>query len=64
MKIDKALQQRIQKAVSEKIDIVPYDPNWPKLFKEEETFLKNKFPRIIKRIEHFGSTAVPGLSAK
>jgi len=64
MKVSKASQQRIQKAVSEKIDIVPYDPNWPKLFKDEEKFLKNTFPEIIKRIEHFGSTAIPGLAAK
>lgn len=64
MKISKTLQQRIQKAVSEKINIVPYNPNWPKLFNEEARFLKNKFPKIIKRIEHFGSTAVSGLSAK
>lgn len=64
MKISKSLQQRIQNAVSEKIDIVPYDPKWPKAFEEEKSFLKNKFPKIIKRVEHFGSTAVPGLSAK
>ncbi len=64
MKISKTLQQRIQKAVSEKIAIVSYDPKWPKIFEDEKKFLKNKFPKIIKRVEHFGSTAVPGLSAK
>jgi GrpB-like predicted nucleotidyltransferase (UPF0157 family) len=64
MDISKTLQQQIQRAVSEKIDIVPYDPNWPKVFINEEEFLKSKFPEIIKRIEHFGSTAIPGLSAK
>ena len=64
MKISKTLQRRIQQAVSEKIDIVSYDPGWPKSFDEEKRFLKNKFPKIIKHIEHFGSTAVPGLSAK
>lgn len=64
MKISEALQQRIRKAVSETINIVPYDPNWPKVFDTEATFLKNKFSKIVKRIEHFGSTAVPGLSAK
>lgn len=64
MKISKVLQQRIQKAVNEKVDIVPYDPNWSQLFIEEATFLKKKFPKIINRVEHFGSTAVFGLSAK
>lgn len=64
MKISKALLRRIQKAVSERIDIVPYDPNWSKLFIEEAIFLKKKFPKTINRVEHFGSTAVLGLSAK
>jgi GrpB-like predicted nucleotidyltransferase (UPF0157 family) len=64
MKTSKALQQRIQKAVSEKVDIVSYDPIWLKLFKDEEEFLNTNFPEIIKRIEHFGSTAIPGISAK
>lgn len=64
MKISKDLQQRIKNVVSEKIDIVAYDKNWPKIFEEEKLFLESKFPRIIKRIEHLGSTAVPGLSAK
>lgn len=64
MKINKALERRIQKAVSETIEIVPYDPAWPKLFKQEANFLKSMFPKIIKQIEHFGSTAVPGLASK
>ena len=64
MKISKALQKRIDKVVKEKIDIVPYDPSWNDKFEEEAKFLKNKFPKIIKRVEHFGSTAVPHISAK
>ena len=36
-----------------------------KMFEDEAAFLRRKLPQnIIKRIEHFGSTAVPGLSAK
>jgi GrpB-like predicted nucleotidyltransferase (UPF0157 family) len=64
MKINKTLQKRIQKVVSENINIGPYDPGWLKLFKDEEEFLINTFPKIIKRIEHFGSTAIPHISAK
>lgn len=64
MKINDDLKQRIQKAVSEKIDIVPYDPNWIKAFEEEANVLQKNFPEIIRKIEHFGSTAIPGLSSK
>lgn len=64
MKIGKDLQKRIDKVVKEKIDIVSYNPRWTRSFSDEARFLQNKFPKIIKRIEHFGSTAVPNLSAK
>lgn len=64
MKISPALQKRIDKVVHEHIAIIPYNPAWPISFKHEKKFLKNKFPTIIKRLEHFGSTAVPDLSAK
>ncbi len=64
MKISKTLEKRINKAIGERIEIIPYDLSWPKSFKNEADFLKRKFPKIIKRIEHFGSTAVPGMRAK
>src|SRR3989304_7394300 len=64
MRISKNLQQKIDRVIKEKIDIVSYNFKWPKSFNQEAKFLKSKFPKIIKRIEHFGSTAVPGLSAK
>jgi GrpB-like predicted nucleotidyltransferase (UPF0157 family) len=63
--LEKSLQQRIEEAVREEISIVPYDPAWPSLFESEAEFLRSKLPKsIIIRIEHFGSTAVPGLAAK
>ncbi|MGA1979111.1 MAG: GrpB family protein [Sedimentisphaerales bacterium] len=59
------LEQRIQRVVREEISIVPYDPNWPHLFQLEKEHLLGCLPKeLIRRIEHFGSTAVPGLSAK
>ncbi len=58
-------EQRIQRLVREKVAIVPYDPEWPELFREEKRHLLSCLPNdLIRRIEHFGSTAVPGLSAK
>jgi GrpB-like predicted nucleotidyltransferase (UPF0157 family) len=59
------LEQRIQRVVREEISIVPYDPNWPALFQQEKEHLLECLPKeLIRRIEHFGSTAVSGLSAK
>jgi len=61
----KSLEQRINAAIREKIRMVPYDPRWPQIFEAEKEFLRSKFPRpLLKRIEHFGSTAIPGLTAK
>jgi GrpB-like predicted nucleotidyltransferase (UPF0157 family) len=59
------LEERVRRAVQEEIDIVPYDPTWPRLFQEEKEHLLACLPReLLGRIEHFGSTAVPGLAAK
>ena len=42
-----------------------YDPRWPSLFEAERDQLRACLPReLLARIEHFGSTAVPGLVAK
>lgn len=61
----KSLEQRIADALREEVSLAPYDPSWPKLFGDEAEFLWATLPQtIIKRIEHFGSTAVPGLAAK
>jgi len=45
------------------IGLVGYDPKWPDLFVKEKVLLESIWSRQI-RIEHIGSTAVPGLSAK
>ena len=59
------LEQRIQRVVREDVAVVPYDPRWPELFRREKEHLRNCLPgNLIGRIEHFGSTAVPGLAAK
>ena len=63
--IVKSLEQRIKEAVAEKIAMVPYDPVWLDRFRRESEFLQSRFPfPLIRRVEHFGSTAVPGLMAK
>lgn len=45
--------------------IAPYDPAWPELFRQEKEHLLCCLPKdLVRRVEHFGSTAVPGLAAK
>ena len=47
------------------IEIVPYDARWPALFLPEQAMLEVVLmPWLAGAIEHIGSTAVPGLSAK
>jgi len=59
------LEERIRRAVREDVEVVPYDPSWPRMFLEEREHLLSCLPTgLLGRIEHFGSTAVPGLAAK
>jgi GrpB-like predicted nucleotidyltransferase (UPF0157 family) len=44
--------------------VVDYEPAWPQRFAEHETRLRNSLGDRARRIEHIGSTAVPGLAAK
>jgi len=44
--------------------LVDYDPAWPSLFEEERARLERVLLNIPRGIEHYGSTAVPGLHAK
>ncbi len=55
----------IRRLVEETVDLVPYDARWPDYFKEEKDRLQAIVsPDLIGRVEHFGSTAVPGMPAK
>jgi GrpB-like predicted nucleotidyltransferase (UPF0157 family) len=46
------------------ITIVAYDPAWPAMFEREAARLCKTLGGLALRIEHVGSTAVPGLVAK
>lgn len=46
------------------VEIVEYDPNWPKQFEQEAIELKKGFGNNLIAIHHVGSTAVRGLAAK
>jgi len=46
------------------IVIVPYSTDWPALFESERAELAALFATTTCRIEHVGSSAVPGVAAK
>lgn len=59
------LEERIKRVLQENVSLVPYDPRWPLMFEKEKKHLLACLPaRLIRRVEHFGSTAIPGLAAK
>ncbi len=56
--------ESLNRAIHEEVALFPYDMAWPVLFKNERDRLLDLFPDEFLAIEHIGSTAVPGLSAK
>src|SRR5215471_16827725 len=46
------------------VSIAPPDPSWPEYFLRERKCLRPLLGRIGDELQHYGSTAVPGLSAK
>ncbi len=63
--MDPRMEKRIKALMKEKVDVVAYDPAWPQRYLELEKEVKRLVPRrLMQRIAHIGSTAVPGLSAK
>jgi GrpB-like predicted nucleotidyltransferase (UPF0157 family) len=50
--------------VNSTISIVEYDPEWPVLFQREADRIRAALGDRVLRIEHVGSTSVPGLAAK
>lgn len=59
------MDQKVARVLQDTIEVVPYDSRWPTMFQAEKEHLRTCLPPgLITRIEHFGSTAVPGLVAK
>ena len=46
------------------IEVRDYDPEWPCLYEREEARIRSILADRVRRIEHVGSTSVPGLPAK
>jgi GrpB-like predicted nucleotidyltransferase (UPF0157 family) len=50
--------------VGERVEIVPYDPGWPAEFAGLGAGMRAALGDVAVRIDHIGSTSVPGLAAK
>lgn len=46
------------------VELVDYDPSWPDRFASWRARLEDALGAVASRIEHIGSTSVPGLCAK
>ncbi|AOS63921.1 GrpB family protein [Actinoalloteichus hymeniacidonis] len=50
--------------MTESVEIVDHDPRWPSVFEELRTRIARVLGFHCQRIEHVGSTAVPGLAGR
>lgn len=48
----------------ESIEISEYDASWPRMFEDLARRVRASLGCLVLRVEHIGSTAVPGLPAK
>ncbi|MBM7775401.1 GrpB-like predicted nucleotidyltransferase (UPF0157 family) [Actinokineospora baliensis] len=46
------------------ITLAEYDPAWPARYAEQERRIRDVLGPVARRVEHVGSTSVPGLPAK
>lgn len=51
------------RTANRRVVVVDHDPTWPLLFEQERELIVARCP-WVRRVEHIGSTAVPGLPAK
>jgi len=58
---EEALMIGLQRKI---VKLVPYSPEWPRLFAQEERLLRAAIGAYVVDIQHVGSTAIPGMEAK
>lgn len=46
------------------VKVVPYNPDWERMYRQESFCLRNILRNELVAIYHIGSTSVPGLAAK
>jgi len=57
-------KRNIPKTDKRRVEVVSYNSNWKRMYKEELEKIKNILNDIIVDIHHIGSTAIPGIKAK
>jgi 2-amino-4-hydroxy-6-hydroxymethyldihydropteridine diphosphokinase len=62
--IHRELAQVAPTLVADAVILVDYDPAWPVMFEAEATRLREALGATARRVDHVGSTSVPGLMAK
>ena len=50
--------------MSQVVEAIPYNPNWPHIFEKEAMLVKEALCDNCLEVHHVGSTSVPGLSGK
>ncbi|GAB6036564.1 hypothetical protein JCM15519_11230 [Fundidesulfovibrio butyratiphilus] len=60
-----SLEERVARVLKDPVFLTAYDPVWPARFQEcKSRLLRWLPPGLVLRVEHYGSTSVPGLAAK
>ncbi len=62
--IDPTFEITPNSARGDPIELVPYDPEWPQHFQRWRAKLAAVLGGTARRVDHVGSTSVPGLAAK
>jgi GrpB-like predicted nucleotidyltransferase (UPF0157 family) len=57
-------QQSLELAIREEVVLVPHQPSWSAAFQLERQHLLEVAPTQFVDLQHFGSTAIPGIPAK
>jgi len=50
--------------MSRKIEVVPYNINWPEMYEIEARKIREALGECIIAVHHIGSTSIPGIKAK
>lgn len=61
---DEGKSKKTDAAITKRVEVAPYDPAWPGCFEEVRQHLLSLLSEQDVRVEHVGSTSVPGLAAK
>jgi GrpB-like predicted nucleotidyltransferase (UPF0157 family) len=50
--------------MDKEFQVVPYDASWPSAFEAEALRIRDALGSLALRVDHHGSTSIPGLAAK